>query len=57
MRYVVFLIFLTLFSCKNEEDIDVPFAVKKEKSVSEIISELNKINKISHLDLSHKKDC
>lgn len=58
MRYVVFLIFLTLFSCKNEEDNDVPFTVKKEKSVSDIISELNKTDTIQHLDLSHKKlDC
>lgn len=55
MRYVVFLLFLALFSCKSEEDNDVPFTVKKEKSVTEIISELNKTDTIPHLDLSHKK--
>ncbi|WP_338378570.1 hypothetical protein [uncultured Flavobacterium sp.] len=55
MRYVVFLIFLTLFSCKNEENNDVPFTEKKEKTVTEVISELNKTDTIKHLDLSYKK--
>lgn len=53
-NFLIFLILLGI-SCKKETkntDLEV---VKKEKTVEEIISEINKYDTIKHLDLSHKK--
>ena len=53
--YTCFALIFFLISCKKEEHKISLKAINKEKSVSEIISELNKSDTISHLDLSHKK--
>lgn len=57
MRKVFFLLILLLISCKKEEKIvpkQIIQDVKKEKSIVEILSELNKKDTIKYLDLSHK---
>lgn len=53
--YTWFALIIFLISCKKEEHTISLKPIKKEKSVSEIISELNKSDTILHLDLSHKK--
>lgn len=53
--YTCFALIFFLISCKKEEHKISLKAINKEKSVSEIISELNKSDTILHLDLSHKK--
>lgn len=53
--YTCFVLIFFLISCKKEEHKISLKPIKKEKSVLEIISELNKSDTISHLDLSHKK--
>lgn len=55
MKNIFLLLILSLISCKKEETKIVLESVKKEKSVTEIISELSKYDTITHLDLSYKK--
>lgn len=55
MKNIFLLLILSLISCKKEETKIVLESVKKEKSVTEIISKLSKYDTIKHLDLSHKK--
>lgn len=58
MRKVSLLLFLSLLSCKKEEKIiskPIILEVKKEKTVAEILSELNTKDTIGYLDLSNKK--
>ena len=59
MRKVFLLLFLFILSCKKEEKIiskPIILEVKKEKTVAEILSELNTKDTISYLDLSNKKN-
>jgi hypothetical protein len=56
MRIVLILMASLLISCKKEIEIKTNLPkLEKEKSISEILSNLSKTDTIVKLDLSHKK--